>query len=176
MSTNNFKFENILIVLPSFNYDYKKPCNCCNDSDCAFSELDSMFDNKKFTKHINNLRNELIEKLKKDNYLNVSDVSNRLLNDRNYSGQEIFEVDIEGKNGTYRTINVLYRCGYYDGINLDYIIGDINEDNYTNELVGLENKTKATERKIIKILRKYGKEWKKVGQFSNGEAFYSIKK
>lgn len=176
MSTNNFKFKNILITLPSFNYDYKKPCNCCNDEDCEFAELDSEFDEDAYNEYVKDLQTQLAKI--------GFDSCYQLDNDRNYNGTKIARYGLEDNDGMIVWLEVVIRAGYYDGANVDYTIdgdwGGLDEGDYTKarakKYASLHNKLDKQVARLEKILRKNGTEMLKVGQFSNGEAVYKLAK
>lgn len=172
MSTNNFKFENILIVLPDFHYDYKKPCRCCDDEDCEYSELDSQFDNEGFDEYITDIK----IKLEKIGF----ETCDKNASDRNYNGTIIARYGLEDNTGMIVWLEVVIRSGYYSGINIDYTIdGDFGviEGNKKSETHyhAMHRKLDKMVEKTKKILRKSGIEMSKVGQFSNGEAVYRKK-
>lgn len=165
MSTNNFTFDNILIVLPEFNYDYKKPCNCCDDENCEFAELDSEFDEQEYREYIKNIQKDL-EKIGFDSCDKYSD------------GSVIAKWGLQDNDGMIKWLEVVVRRGYYTGINIDWRFdGDFGIENEQNkkQVVHYEAMNRKFNRQVVKvekILRKYGVELKKVGQFSNGEAVY----
>ena len=184
MSTNNFSFENILVVIPDFKFD-----NRCLDEECEFFEVDLEggepkcehcsnyyeWDTEGFKMYIQ----EVQEQLQKIGF----DSCDRNDNDRNCGGNIIAELCLRNKSETSsRTIEVVIRSGYYDGANIDYKIiedDDYYDGDYTKgrarEMKALQNKVDKIIPKIKKILRKNGTELLKVGQFSNGEAVYKKK-
>lgn len=164
MSANNFKFENILVVLPSFNFDYKKPCNCCDSEDCEYAELDSQFDENAYHFWIEDMQ----EQLEKIGFSSCD----RWDRNRNYEGKIIAEWSVYDKNDNRKDIEVVVRSGYYEGANIDYVIED---DGYYEETKANEKKIASKINRLEKILRKNGTEMLKVGQFSNGEAIYKLK-
>lgn len=166
MSTNNFKFENILVVLPSFNYDYKKPCKCCKDEDCEYSELDSDFDQEGFKEYIADIQIKL-EKIGFDS-------CEKRENDNNYCGQIIAEYGLQDEGGMIKYLQIVVRSGYYEGYNIDYTFDGEFDDEYNNKKNNDTMNRKV--KQVAKILRKNGTEMLKVGQFSNGEAVYKLKK
>lgn len=172
MSTNNFSYENVLITLPSFNYDYKKPCKCCDNEDCEYSELDSEFDDFAYREYIKDIQSQL----EKIGFI-LCDKSD---NDRNYCGNIIAEWGQED-NCFIKYLQVVIRNGYYEGANIDYTIdGDFCPDEENKKEVrhvqALQKKFDKQVVRLEKILRKNGTELLKVGQFSNGEAVYKLKK
>lgn len=146
MSTPNFAFENILIT-----------------RDHEDVESFEMFDQPE-------LQNELAEAFPQ------GEVSHDFYHDglsRSYGGKEIFKIYFHTKDEElYKKITVLYRGGYYSGMNIDYIVSDSEFD----PVASLDKKIASSCKKIEKILRKYGTELTHVGTFSNGEAVYELKK
>lgn len=89
-------------------------------------------------------------------------------------GLVLGNVDFYKKNGEhYATIYATYKCGYYAGACLDYIV-EYEDDSWGDEvrLKTLDKKIENKCRAIEKVLRTFGTEVRKVGQFSNGEAVY----
>lgn len=170
MSTNNFKFENILVVCPSFNFDYKKPCRCCDDEDCEYSELGSDFDNFAYDEYVKDLQKQL-EKIGFDSCEKYT-----------LHGKIIAKYGLEDTDGMIVWLEVIIRSGYYEGMNIDYTIdGDFGIENEENkkQVAHYEVMHRKLDRlvaKTEKILRKSGTEMLKVAQFSNGEAMYQLKK
>lgn len=167
MSTNNFKYENILVVIPDFNFD-----NRCMNEDCEHFESEGIncehvntyyeFNTEDYNMYVKDLQ----EQLQKIGF----DSCDRNDNDRSYSGQIIAEWSIYDKNGNIKDIEVVIRSGYYQGANIDYIITEGDYD-YT-ETKTMKKKIEVKIRQLEKILRKNGEEYLKVASFSNGEAFY----
>lgn len=180
MSTNNFKFENILIAIPDFNFT--NPCEKCVAEGCEDSceeQYESEeFDDYAYDEYITEMRNHLDDiKVAK----NIGQASlDEYDSDRNYGGKIIYEFDILDKNEfSYKKIYVVIRNGYYKGANIDYAIDDnFSMSNASNaEMKKLDKQVEVLCKKIEKVLRKYGgTELLKVAQFSNGEAMYQIKK
>lgn len=144
MSTNNFAFENILVALDDEQAE---------DFDFFIKE---------------NIQVDLEEKFpegyRSDNYLHDG-------LSQSYGGKEMFVIEFRDRTGElYKTLQVIYRGGYYGGMNLDYLITD--EGNECVGTKGLDNKIESATKKIEKILRSHGQELIKVAQFSNGEAMY----
>lgn len=180
MSTNNFSFENILVVIPDFKFD-----NRCLDEECPHFEEEGIhcehvsdyydYDTEGFKMYIKEVQDQLVKI--------GFDSCDRYDNDRNYGGNIIAELCLRNNSETStRTIEVVIRSGYYDGANIDYKI--IEDDDYlyedntkgrAREMKALQNKVDKIIPKIKKILRKNGTELLKVGQFSNGEAVYELK-
>ena len=137
MSTNNFTFQNICVVVHEDNYD-----NTDSDleywGDCLILRV-SRFE--RYTTRKWNEREALL----------------------------IGEVPFYRVNGDlYATIYVTYKSGYYSGACLDYY----TEFEQGTKIMKLEKAVKAKENRIRNVLRSFGDEYLKVGQFSNGEAVY----
>lgn len=178
MSTNNFSYENILVVCPDFVYGGF--CSECEEKGIEENceHIEQEFDNFYFEEYCNEMRAELADlKVAKNidwNELNKSD------NDRNYTGKIIGEFIVRDKNEDgYKNVYIVIRNGYYSGMNIDYVI----EDNYyyeseisKSEENRLDKQVEVLCKKIEKLLRKIGgTEYLKVAQFSNGEAMYKKK-
>lgn len=175
MSTNNFKFENILIVLPDFKLD-----NRCLDEECEFFEVDLEggepkcehvsnyydFDTEGFNMWVSDMKSQL-EKIGFEDWDSYD-------NNRNYNVLTIATWSIEDKNGNKKEIEVVIRNGYYDGANIDYFIN--NCDYSYIETQTMKKKIDSKIKQLEKVLRKNGTELLKVGQFNNGEAVYKLKK
>jgi hypothetical protein len=147
MSTNNFKFENILVVLPDFTYDEGQE-----------------FDTFAFDEYVGEIQDEL-EKIgfdSCDKYESGRD-----------GGQIIAEYGLQDESGMIKYLQVVVRSGYYSGQNIDYTFDGEFDDEYNNEKnnATMDRKVKQLE----KILRKNGTEMLKVAQFSSGEAVYILK-
>lgn len=172
MGANNFAFDNVLAVVPDFDLE-----NRCMDEGCHNFEGEDEtacehgggyydFDTEGFNMFIDEVRANLVkvgfeEKTGSDN-------------NRNYTGNYIAEKTIyNSKEEIYKTIIVLWRAGYYNGANIDYIIEDEGE---ANETKFLENKLKVNERKAKKVILKHCTELSQLGTMSNGEAVYKLKK
>lgn len=163
MSTNNFKYENILVVIPDFKFD-----NRCLNEECEYFEREGVncehvdtyyeFDTEGYNMYVKDLQEQL-QKIR-FNSCNRSD---------RYEGSIIADWSIEDKNGNLKTVEVVIRNGYYEGANIDYSIED---DGYYKETKTREDKIASKVRQLEKILRKNGEEYLKVASFSNGEAVY----
>lgn len=85
-------------------------------------------------------------------------------------------------DGMIKWLEVVIRSGHYSGMNIDYTIdGDFGIEREQNKkqvahYEAMNRKFDRQKRKVEKILRENGKELLKVGQFSNGEAVYKLKK
>lgn len=172
MSTNNFKFENILIVLPDFNiYHNCEDLEC--DLECEESGNCIGFDDFGYDYYITDIQEQL-EKIGFE-YCGEYD------NDRNYGGKIIAKWGLQDNDGMIKWLEVVVRSGYYDGANIDYIIdGDFGIENENNkkQVAHYEAMNRKFDRQVVKvekILRANGTELLKVGQFSNGEALYKKK-
>jgi len=173
MSTNNFKYKNVLVVLPDFSFD-----NRCLDEDCEHFEsegincehVDDYYDFD--TEGYNMYKKEMQEKLsaiKLPKCIGGGD-SDRYDSDRNYGGTIIYDFSVYNKDGDiYTAVEVVIRNGYYADMNIDYTVNrEYGDDNSK-----LDKSIKVLCNKIEKVLKKYGgKEYLKVAQFSNGEAVY----
>jgi hypothetical protein len=169
MSTNNFKFENILVVIPDFKFD-----NRCMDEDCEHYESEGVncehvdtyyeYDTEGYNMYVKDMQEQLTK---------IGFTSRDSWNhDNNYNGYIIADWVIEDKEGNLKVLEVVIRNGYYDGANIDYTI---IEGEYTGNKT-LDKKFESQVKKLEKLLRKNGTELLKVGQFSNGEAVYQLKK
>lgn len=196
MGTNNFSYKNVLIVAPDFRFD-----NRCLDEECPhfeedWAELGSEptcshvdtyydFDEESYRmwkgdikEGLNNLAKE-IDKLKTYNNVYYTELDS-FDKERDYCGHELFKFVISDKeNNTYKEIKIVVRDGYYTGANLDYEIEDVL-DWYINPLskseeARLDKQVEVLCKKIEKVLKTFGEEYLKVGQFSNGEALYQKK-
>jgi hypothetical protein len=173
MSTNNFKFDNILIVLPDFNL-YNECDECYNlDIECVHNQEVVDFDDFSYNEYIADVQSQL-GKIGFDS-------CDKWDNDRNYNGKIIAGYGLEDKTGMIVWLEVVIRNGYYGGANIDYTIdGDFGIENEQNkkDIAHYEAMHRKLDRMIAKtekILRKNGTEMLKVGQFSNGEAVYKLK-
>jgi hypothetical protein len=174
MSTNNFKFENVLAVVPDFKID-----NRCLDEECPHFEEEGIhcdhvsdyydFDTEGFNMFIDEVKADLVKV--------GFEESSGCDHDRNYNANYIAEKTIyNSKDEAYKKILVLWRAGYYDGANIDYETEDIYDQDQAKETEFLKSKVAINERKAKRIILKHCTELLKVGQFSNGEAVYELKK
>lgn len=169
MSTNNFKFENILVVVPDFKFD-----NRCMDEECPHFEEEGMhcehvdtyyeYDTEGYKMWLE----EVQEQLAKIGF----ESDDRQDSDRNYGGSIVATWSIVDNDDNCVSIEIVIRNGYYDGTNIDYRVTETEMDISKTIQKMLDKKIKQVE----KILRKNGTEMLKVGQFSNGEAVYKLKK
>jgi len=174
MSTNNFKFENILAVTPDFKFD-----NRCGDEECEHFE-EELNGGEATCEHVETYYEydtegykmwvaEVQEQLEKIGFSSCD----RYDNERNYTGQIIADFNVFDTHGDiYKTIEVVIRNGYYTGSNMDY---NIIDGDYQKELKKLDKKIESKCNRLEKVIRKNCTELLKVGQFSNGEAVYKLK-
>ena len=177
MSTQNFKFENVLIKTPDFNLYHE--CDSGDDIegcpvDCEKAGEFIEFDDFAFDCYVKEVQDSL-EKIGFES-CDKSD------NDRNYPGKIIAQYGVEDKDGMIVWVEVVIRSGDYEGANIDYTIdGDFGIENEQNkkQVKHYEAMHRKLDRKceqLKKLLRKNGTELTRVGVFSNGEAVYKIKK
>ena len=117
-------------------------------------------------------------------------------NDRTYGGRLFgMAYGVDNGNDEHVTIELLTRHGYYDGANLDYIIGylvngeehddasldsayvwDERSQDYKEisktRVKRLQSQARAIVKKIDKVYSNHTTVLRKVGQFSNGGAVY----
>jgi hypothetical protein len=175
MSTNNFKFENILITIPDFNfYHESEACDCDNkDKDGICKQQGEYVDYDNFA--YNEYVEEMQEQLKKIGFESC---------DKWESGRDGGKIIAEWgqeDNCFIKYLQVVIRSGYYSGANIDYTIdGDFCPDEESKKEIRharmLQKQFDKQVVKLEKILRKNGTELLKVAQFSNGEAMYQVKK
>lgn len=152
MSTNNFSWDNILVVVDTDDWDE-------NGMDCEMLEDDIQY---------------MLLPIKEGYKVDKWEEGRR-------GGRKIWAVDIARyykEQGTliYKTIYIVLRSGYYSGMNIDYIIEDGEDIDTFKSVRGLEKEVEKMSRKIAKILRRCGTELVQLGSFSNGEAVYQVKK
>lgn len=153
MSTNNFKFENILIVTPDFNFYHESESCDCEDKDengiCERQGKYVDFDNWAYEEYKKDIQSQLRN-------IGFTDCDHSD-HERNYPGLIISDWKIEDKEGNLKILEVVIRNGYYDGSNIDYTIHGNYGEFKSNKTLDkkFESKCKAVE----KILRKNGKEW-----------------
>ena len=168
MSTNNFTYENICVVVHDTTEYY---CDICdiyqdNNSTCESCGNDSMSDNAIsdfYDEDIVYFADTLSEKVKGFQ----SEVKRKWTRKEALILGDCTFYKPDGEH--YATVYVTYKSGYYAGACLDYSIE--REDEY-NMLKTYEDKIQAKCKAIAKVLRTMGTEVKKVAQFSNGEAVY----
>ena len=151
MSTCNFSYDNILIVLPSF-----------------YNEEEDYFDDFYFEETKDSIQN----KLQNIGYTACSSTESRY--NRNYEGLCIASKSLENKDGyVYFNIEVVIRDGYYSGQNIEYVIVDDIDDIKINKT--MQKKIDSLINRTKKILLSFGEEYICTARFSNGEAMYSKK-
>lgn len=177
MSTNNFSYENILVVCPDFSFKHDcvaSECEVEKPEDCQYFGESEEWDEFSFDEYVDEMRAELakIGFEDCDKWENCRD-----------GGKIISKWGLEDSDGMIKWLEVVVRSGYYDGQNIDYIIdGDFGLENESNkkQVAHYEAMNRKFDRqvaKLEKVLCKYGgTEMLKVAQFSNGEAVYQLKK
>lgn len=127
---------------------------------CVVVDGDNVHD---FDQFIDNVADYLLDKV----------VGFERKTERAWTKQEaliIGEVDFHKGNGEhYATISITYKSGYYADGCLDYVT---EYTEYSKPVKRIEKEVIQRENRIKQVLRKFGTEIKKVGQFSNGEALY----
>lgn len=171
MSTNNFTYRNICVVVHDTTEYYCEPCEIYQQDNDTCEECGELMRdnhcNDFYGIDIENWAGLLAEKIK------GFEVPTR----RKWTRDEALilgSIDIERKNGEdYATIYATYKSGYYCGACLDYIV-EYEDDSWGDEvrLKTLDKKIDVKCRQIAKVLRSFGTEVRKVAQFSNGEAVY----
>jgi hypothetical protein len=174
MSTNNFKYDNILIKTPEFVFG--GICSECEkkgvENDCEHIEPE--FDNFCYDEYVSDVQSQL-EKIGFES-------CDKYDKDRNYGGKIISRFGMEDTDGMIVWLEVVIRSGYYSGMNIDYTIdGDFGIENEQNKkqvahYEAMHRKLDRLVKKTEEILRKNGTELTLVGVFSNGEAVYKLKK
>lgn len=168
MSTNNFRFKEILVVCPDFNFYHDcEWCGCEKDESgrCSQDGEWESFDDFAYDEYVKDMQN----RLEKIGFYSMD----KLDGESSYGGRIIAEMDFYHKDEVYKTISVVIRSGYYDGANIDYTV---EASGYTDGTKTLDKKIDNKCNRLKKILTKYGgEEYLKVGQFSNGEAVYKKK-
>lgn len=148
MSTNNFNWDNVLVAV----------------------EVDENFEMDWL---IESLQEDLAKI--KDSYYRDSYENERR------GGKIIYSVDIarfykDYGTAVYKTIDIVVRSGYYDGINIDYVIVDSNDYYDFKGTKGLDKEVAKVAAKVAAVIKKHGTELLQLGSFSNGEAIYQLKK
>lgn len=149
MSTNNFSYKNVCVVLEDVEGDYNGD----------FWDYNVM-----------NIQYELEQKIK-------GFVTFSIHKDRRFTKDKealiIGEVDFYKSNGEwYGSLYATIKSGYYSDSCLDWDFEYENDDYEQNKNLTIEKKIQSRARQIVKIFKKFGTEVKKVAQFSNGEALY----
>jgi hypothetical protein len=95
---------------------------------------------------------------------------------RSYPGTIVWCLAIENSEGYgYKELKVVVRDGYYGGINIDYKVEEHPDAWLIDEKRGtktLDKKVEVLCRKVERIIKRYGTEYKTVGRFSDGTAVY----
>lgn len=177
MSTNNFKFENILVVLPDFTF--RTMCEDCEDqeddgNDVVCEHSTEEFDESSYREYLEDVKAQL-EKIGFER-------CDKYNGDNSYGGTIIASWGLEDpQDGMIKYLEVVIRNGYYSGANIDWTsdgdFGVEDEDN-KKQVAHYDVMNRKFDRQVArveKILRKNGTELLKVGQFSNGEAIYQKK-
>lgn len=150
MGTNNFRIENVCIVIPE-----------------KFSE--SWFDLSLYIRE--QILPELVSELGMEGFLGYS-------NDDYVIADKIVKKAHSGIE--FARVMVIISNGYYHGVSLDYIVEYLEEDEYYIEEGAKQKQSSKTAEKSLQVflkrldkkLGKFGTRIIKVGQFDNGEAIY----
>lgn len=145
MSTNNFTYKNICVVVHD-----------SNDADDYFYNEDIECWKQKLESEVKGFE---------------------MFKNRNWNGDALIlgEYMLHRKNGDwYASIQVTYQSGYYVGACLDYdiIYNEDTEDIENKKPKTMEAKLQTKVSKISLVLKTFGVQIVKVGNFSNGEAVY----
>lgn len=172
MSTNNFDFENICVVVHNSTEYYCDNCDIyqLDNSTCESCKNTEMSDNAISDFYDDDLQywsDTLTEKIKGFQ----SEVKRKWTKNEAFILGDCTFYKESGEH--YATIYVTYKGGYYAGACLDYTIERENDD---IKVKTFENKIQSKCNAITKVLRTFGQEVIKVGQFSNGEAVYELAK
>lgn len=155
MGTNNYKWDNILIAIPYFDF------------------IEHGYNEFIYDEYVESIQQQL-EKID-------FELCDKLENDRYYS-HIIARWGLQDNDGMIKWLEVVVRAGYYNGANIDYIIdGDFgieSEQNsrYIAHYEAMNRKFNKQVSKLEKILRANGKELQQIGTMSNGEGVYKLKK
>lgn len=86
----------------------------------------------------------------------------------------IAELQFHKPNGEYyASLYATYKSGYYAAACLDYVVEyEYTYDDDESKLKSMERKIESASKKMAKVLSKFGQRVIKVAQFSNGEAVY----
>lgn len=164
MSTNNFTYENICVVVHEPDY-YCYDCEVQTDGKCLIckKEIENEID---WNNDIQYWKDKIAKKIK--GFIPVFGEkwdNNALI---------LGEWSTNRQDGTeYANIKVTYRSGYYSGACLDYII-EYNDDEYYKNMrpETFEKRVLKTQAKISTLLKSFGVQVVRVANFSNGEAIY----
>jgi hypothetical protein len=168
MSTNNFSYRNICVVLPDFKFD-----NRCMEENCEYFESEGnncehVDDYYEFdTEGFKMFKKEVQDKLVKIGF-EPCDRSESNSN-RNYEGDVIADWTIYDRNDNRKDIEVVIRNGYYDGMNFDY---NVSDDGCYEETKAMAKKVASQIKKLEKVLIGCGEHIIRVATMSNGEAIY----
>lgn len=169
MSTNNFAYDNICVVVHNDTEYYCGDCDVyqTNESKCEKCGEEMQDDNVEdfYDADISNWGDILEERIKgftKGGKLRDSN--------RNYPRAVLGSIDVYKASGDlYATIYAVYTSGYYSGACLDYVI---EYDEYDEQLKSYDARVQKKCDYLAKILRTFGTEVRRVAVFSNGEAVY----
>ena len=150
MSTNNFSFENICVIVHDDTEE--------DDGEFRF-DMDMEFWREQLASEIKGFIPATKREWTKNEALIIG------------------EITMHKPNGEYyASIYATYKSGYYAGACLDYVV---EYEEYLEDdahLKTLDAKIEARTKKLAKILKTFGTPVIKVGQFSNGEAVYQKEK
>lgn len=172
MSTNNFTYKNICVVVHDSVEYYCDECEWYQDvmdtcTECG-KELQPNDTTDFVDQDIENWADTLKDKIK----------GFEVPRERSWTKNEALilgEVQFHKPNGDYfASVYATYKSGYYVGACLDYVVEYTYDD--VPRLKTLDKKIETKCNQIAKVLRSFGKEVVKIGQASNGEAFYQLKK
>jgi len=169
MSTNNFKWKNVLVVVPDFKLD-----NRCMDEECPHFEEEG-----EHCEHVNNFYeydtegfNEYVKEIQEKLEVLGFESCDIMDGERNYEGNIISQLSyIDMHDNTIATIQVVIRNGYYDGMNIDYTLEYFMDTTKINK-----QKIKTLCNKVGKILKSSGTQLIQLGTMSNGEGVYKLNK
>lgn len=169
MSTNNFSYENICVVVHDTTDYYCSDCDIeqFNNSICEECGEDMINNTDLIIDSDIDYYKDTLEK-------NINDFSSadkkEWYGDYLLLGKVILE-RLDSSN--YTVIYVTYNPGYHNAACLDYTIDSkIYEDESDKQAKKEDKKILLKCKEIEKVLRTLGTEFQKVGQFSNGEAVY----
>jgi len=181
MSTNNFRFENICVVVHNSTEYYCENCETYQDDNstcesCGSKEMSDNAISDFYDDDIVYFTDTLAEKVKG---FEKYDTSHKLSKWTKNEALILGEVQIHKDNGEYyASVYATYKSGYYSGACLDYVVeyADVYEYGEHKKTKKLEKKIQSKCNAIAKVLRTLGTEVVKVAQFSNGEAIYKAVK
>jgi hypothetical protein len=171
MSTNNFSYENICVVVHS---PLLYGCDTCEieqkDSSVCTGCGGDMYDytDENIQSDIDYYKNTLEQSINDFSSTDKKEWYNNYL----LLGKVILD-RLDSSN--YTVIYVTYNPGYYNAACLDYTVDRIIYEDDSDKQAKEEGKRILSKcKEIEKVLRTFGTEIKKVGQFSNGEAVYKL--